>query len=152
MQYNWSVAIRFWMGVAQREHVLRGVRLGVAQVGPGLRRTLEELGEADGLVYYSPRTAPAPDGDRLSAFTAIGRIDPGRAYQEWPGPDRPWRVRTEYETDVVEAPIRPLLPVLDFSRDHRDWGFQLRAGLFEISRRDFDVIRRQMQRPSADDL
>lgn len=85
MQYNWSVAIRYWMGVAQREHVRRGVQLGVAQVGPGLRRTLEELGEADGLVYYSPRTAFAPDGDRLSAFTAIGRIIAGRPYQEWSG-------------------------------------------------------------------
>ncbi|RNE67423.1 EVE domain-containing protein [Cryobacterium tepidiphilum] len=151
MQYNWSVAIRYWMGVAQREHVRRCVRVGVAQVGPGLRRALEELGEADGLVYYSPRTAPAPDGDRLSAFTAIGRIAVGPAYQEFPGAERPWRRRTEYETDVVEAPIRPLLPVLDFSREHRDWGFRLRAGLFEISRRDFEVIRRQMRRPSADD-
>lgn len=149
MQYNWSVAIRYWMGVAQRELVRRYVALGVAQVGPRMRERLEQMGESDGFVYYSPRTEP--EGDRLQAFTAVARLGAGGAFQAAPGPDRPWRREVQYETDVVEASIRPLLPVLDMSREHPDWGYPLRTGLVEISRRDFELIRRQMRRPSADD-
>jgi hypothetical protein len=71
-----------------------------------------------------------------------------------PGPAgdfRPWRRRVEWEHDAVATPIRPLLPSLDFTRDTRDWGYQLRRGLIEISRHDFELIRRQM-RPSPDDI
>jgi len=149
MQYNWSVAIKYWLAVAHRDHVRRSVDIGVLQVGARLRAALDRMGEADGLVCYSPRTRP--EGERLQAFTAVGRLGAGRPFQPVPGDDRPWRRQAEYETDAVEASIRPLLPVLDLSREHVDWGFRLRDGLLEISRRDFELVRRQMRRPSADD-
>jgi hypothetical protein len=137
------------MGVVQREHVRRGVALGIAQANHGSRGALEQMGEADGIVYYSPKTDI--EGEPLKAFTAIGRIADGTVYQVASGEFRPWRRRADYDTDAVEAPIRPLLPVLDFSRDNPNWGYQLRRGLIEISRHDFEVIRAQMRRPSADD-
>jgi hypothetical protein len=153
MQYNWMVAIRYWMGVVQREHVRRGVEMGIAQANHGSRAALQQMGEADGIVYYSPKTDI--EGDPLKTFTAIGRIADGVVYQAGSGSDsgdfRPWRRAADYDTDAVEAPIRPLLAVLDFSRDNPNWGYQLRRGMIEISRHDFEVIRRQMRRPSADD-
>ncbi|TFB52950.1 EVE domain-containing protein [Cryobacterium sp. TMT1-62] len=141
------VAIRYWLGVASREHVLRAVAVGLVQASHGARVALEQMGESDGVVYYSPKTNI--DGDTLREFTAIGRIAPGIVHQgesAAPSSYRPWRRHIDYETDVVAASIRPLLSVLEFTRSNPDWGYQLRRGLLEISRHDFEVIRRQMRR------
>ncbi|TFD46526.1 EVE domain-containing protein [Cryobacterium frigoriphilum] len=145
------MAIRFWLGVAQRDRVLRGVQMGMAQATEGARTVLESMNESDGLVYYSPRDTW--EGEALREFTAIGRIAPGPAFQTGDSYSayNPWRRRTDYDTDAVAASIRPLLSVLDLSRGNPDWGYQLRRGLIEISRHDFELIRQQMRRPSADD-
>ncbi|WP_241981100.1 EVE domain-containing protein [Cryobacterium algoritolerans] len=144
------MAIRYWLGVAPREQVLRGVSMGLAQASHGSRAALEDMRESDGVVYYSPRTGT--DGETLREFTAIGWIAPvpldrtGQAGQARSGSYRPWRHQVDYDTDAVAASIRPLLTVLEFTRDDPNWGYQLRRGLIEISRHDYDLIRRQMRR------
>ncbi|WP_241986885.1 EVE domain-containing protein [Cryobacterium fucosi] len=141
------MAIRYWLGVAPREQVLRGVSMGLAQAGRGSRAALEDMRESDGVVYYSPKTDA--DGETLREFTAIGWIAEGGAGQigqAGAGSYRPWRHQVDYDTDAVAASIRPLLTVLEFTRDDPDWGYQLRRGLIEISRHDYDLIRRQMRR------
>lgn len=145
------MAIRFWLGVAQRDSVLRSVHRGMAEAAQGARESLENMNESDGLVYYSPRATF--EGEVLREFTAIGRIAPGPAFQSGDSYSayNPWRRRTDYDTDAVAASIRPLLSILDFTRGNPDWGYQLRRGLIEISRHDFEVIRQQMRRPSPDD-
>lgn len=155
MRYNWIMAIRYWLGVVQQDHVLRGVAGGFAQVNHGARGPLERMAPADGFVFYSPKTA-YPDGDPLKEFTAVGRISDDPVFQVTQGQQmrgpaqdfRPWRRRVDWDHDAVATPIRPLLPVLDFTRNTPDWGYQLRRGVIELSRHDFEVIRRQM-RPSS---
>jgi hypothetical protein len=39
-----------------------------------------------------------------------------------------------------DAPIRPLLDALEFSAGRRNWGYQLRFGLFAVSDRDMRTI------------
>lgn len=158
MRYNWSMAIRYWLGVVQRDHVLRGVAQGFAQVNHGAMSPLVRMNEADGFVYYSPRES-YPDGEPLREFTAIGRIADDEVYQPADGPlmtgqngeFRPWRRRVDFDHAAVPAPIRPLLPVLEFTRQNPNWGYQLRRGLIELSRHDFEVIRAQMRRSSPDE-
>jgi hypothetical protein len=147
------MAIRYWLGVVHRDHVLTGVAGGFAQVGHGRREGLGRMREADGLVFYSPREST--DGELLRCFTAIGRIADDRLAQvssnggdpSW----RPWRRRVDYRVDAVEAPIRPLLGALDFTRNSDNWGYQLRKGLIEVTRHDFEIIGQAMKLPSADD-
>ena len=149
------MAIRYWLGVVQRDHVLRGVAGGFAQLNHGARAPLERMHAADGFVYYSPR-ASWPDGAPVKEFTAIGRVADDEIVQVTQGPEmrgpaadfRPWRRRIDWDHDAVAVPIRPLLSALDFTRDKKDWGFQLRKGVIEIGRHDFELIRRQM-RPGA---
>lgn len=151
MQQNRDVAIRYWLGVVQREHVLRGVAQGIAQFNHGSKSAATRLRESDGVVYYSPRTS-YPDGDPLREFTAIGRVTDDEAYQALDGPTvtsgggepfRPWRRRVDWDLDAVAAPIRPLVGVLELTASP-NWGYQLRRGLVELSRRDFDIIRAEM--------
>ncbi|MEV8212805.1 EVE domain-containing protein [Leifsonia sp. NPDC077715] len=148
------MAIRYWLGVVQHDHVLRGVAGGFAQVNHGARGPLEWMGPSDGFVYYSPR-ASYPDGEPLKQFTAVGRVADDDVFQVTQGPSmtgpagdfKPWRRRIDWDHDAVPTPIRPMLGMLDFTRDRPDWGYQLRRGVIELTRHDFDLIRRQM-RPS----
>ncbi|WP_150307825.1 EVE domain-containing protein [Planctomonas psychrotolerans] len=143
------MAIRFWLGVLPGDSVERVVRLGVAQLNFGARPAIAGMGEADGVVLYSPREF-SPDGPALRAFTAIGRVSDDAVYQDhiprqagsaW----RPWRRRVDWDASAVPAPIRPLLHTLDFTRDDPDWGYSLRRGYLELSRHDFEVIRVSMR-------
>ncbi|THG30405.1 EVE domain-containing protein [Glaciibacter flavus] len=151
MQQNRGVAIRFWLGVVQREHVMRGVAQGIAQFNHGSKAAVGRLRESDGVVYYSPRTS-YPDGEPLREFTAIGRVADGEVYQASEGPTmttsggepfRPWRRRIDWDLDAVAAPIRPLVGILEFTATP-NWGYALRRGLIELSRHDFDIIRAEM--------
>ncbi|AMB57628.1 hypothetical protein AWU67_00765 [Microterricola viridarii] len=153
MRHNQGMAIRYWLGVVHREHVLRGVELGIAQLNHGTKQAVSRLREADGLIYYSPKVS-GPDGAALREFTAIGRVADDTVFQDPDGvvmtnsfgePYRPWRRRVDYDPFAVAAPIRPLIPVLDFTSASSNWGFQLRRGLIELSRHDYEVIKAQMR-------
>jgi hypothetical protein len=134
--------MKYWLGVVQRAHVLRGVSLGIAQVNHGAK-SIERLQPGDGLVYYSPKTS-YPDGDPLREFTAIGRIAEGDAWQADEGERHPWRRRVEYDESAHPVPITPLLEVLELTRGNRNWGFIMRRGQVEVTPRDFGVIAREM--------
>jgi hypothetical protein len=99
--------MRYWLGVVQREHVLRGVALGIAQVNHGQKAGVARMEPGDGFVYYSPKTS-YPEGDPLREFTAIGRIAPGEPWQAADGEFRPWRRKVDYDGAAVAAPIAPL--------------------------------------------
>ena len=132
----------YWIGVVQREHVLRGVSLGIAQVNHGAS-SIKRLQPGDGLVYYSPKTS-YPDGDPLREFTAIGRIGDGEPWQADEGERHPWRRAVEYDESAHATPITPLLEVLELTRGNRNWGFIMRRGQVEMTPHDFAVVAREM--------
>ena len=43
-----------------------------------------------------------------------------------------------------DAPMQPLLETLDFTRGNKNWGYQLRFGLFAISDNDIRTIAQAM--------
>jgi hypothetical protein len=146
--------MRYWLAVVQRDHVRAGVEQGIAQVNHGSRAGIQRLSPGDGLVYYSPKdalvSAEGAEGAALRAFTAIGRVADGEPWQAAPvtmltkGEVRPWRRRVEYVEGVVEAPITPLLPVLELTRETPNWGWVMRRGLLEMTAGDFAVIAGEM--------
>jgi EVE domain len=133
---------RYWLGVVSREHVRRGVRLGIAQVNHGRRGPLERMKPGDGLVYYSPRVRIRA-GEEVHAFTAIGTIDDGEPWQADEGDFQPWRRGVTYTEDAHEAPIRDLSLELTAQPN---WGVQLRRGLLQLSEGDFATIADAMRR------
>jgi hypothetical protein len=134
---------KYWLGVVQREHVLRGVALGFAQTNHGVKSGIQRMKPGDGLVYYSPKTA-YPEGDQLREFTAIGRIADAEPWQADEGGRQPWRRRVDYDTAAKATSITPLLDVLELTRGNKNWGFIMRRGQVEISEHDFRLIAGQM--------
>ena len=119
-----------------------GVERGIAQLGHGKRTGLARLHAGDGFIYYSPKLS-LNSTEPLQAFTAIGTITDEEIWQADEGAFKPWRRRVTY-WPATDAPIRPLLDVLSFTRGKTNWGYAFRFGLIEITAEDFALIAEAM--------
>ena len=134
---------RNWVAVASAAHVRIGRGSGFMQVCHGKAAPLRRITAGDHVVYYSP-TDQFRGNDRLQSFTAIGAVKDGMAYQaDMGGGFQPFRRDVDWR-DAEAAPIKPLLERLDFTQGKRNWGYQLRFGLFEISAHDMAMIAAAM--------
>ena len=133
-----------WVNTVSKEHVLRGIEGGFTQADHGKATRIRRLQRGDLIVFYSPRTA-FRSGDRLQAFTAIGRVEDDEPYQVEMSPTfHPWRRRVRFFASE-EALVRPLVPVLDFIANKGKWGLYFRRGLFQIPEADFRRISEAMK-------
>lgn len=135
---------RFWIGVASRDHVKAGVAGGFCQLSHGKRGPVARIQPGDGIVYYSPRTAMR-GGEPAQAFTAIGTVKPGEPYAfDMGGGFVPHRRDVAFAADAHDAPIRPLLERLSFTRGRKSWGAAFRYGILEATEEDFAAIAEAM--------
>ena len=135
--------MKCWIAVVSAEHVRFGRSAGFMQVAHGKGAPLRRIAPGDCVAYYSP-TASFRGADPLQAFTAIGVVKDSAPYPaEMGGGFRPFR-RDMCWLDVEEAPIRPLLERLAFTRANKSWGYRLRLGLFEIGADDMAIIAAAM--------
>jgi predicted RNA-binding protein len=135
---------RYWIGVASKDHVLRGVKGGFCQLCHGKNNPLKRLSPGDWIIYYSPRDQVS-GGEVVQSFTAMGRILEGEPYSFDMGNGFvPYRRNVQF-VNVRETPIRPLLDRLSFIKNKRSWGYVFRFGLLEISESDLEVIATAMK-------
>jgi hypothetical protein len=131
---------RYWIGVASREHVLRGLVGGFCQLCHGKAAAIRRLAPGDGIVYYAPKESFGAD-EPCRRFVALGRIAAGEPYQHEMAPGIvPWRRDVDWRPIRHEAPIAPLVPALDFIADKRRWAAPFRFGLVAIGEADFRRI------------
>jgi hypothetical protein len=139
-----ALAPRYWVGIAARDHVQRGIAGGFCQLGHGKAAPIRRLSPGDGIVYYSPRTA-LDGGVPVQAFTGIGHIAPGEPYEgNMGGGFHPTRRDVIWTIAAHDAPIRPLLGRLSFTRDRANWGMAMRRSSFAITAEDFAIIAAAM--------
>ena len=82
--------------------------------------------------------------EKLQAFTAIGQAIDEAVYQFEMTPNfTPFRRNIKFY-DCKEASILPLVEKLNFIQDKKKWGFKFRFGFFEITERDFNLIKVNM--------
>ncbi|MFC3175830.1 EVE domain-containing protein [Undibacterium amnicola] len=136
-----------WIAVASAEHVAIGHAQGFMQVCHGKLAPLRRLQSGDGVVYYSPTQifgGLSAKANRLQSFTAIGSVLDNEPYQvEMFADFFPYRRDVKWH-DSQPASILPLLDQLELSRGKRNWGFQFRFGLIEISAKDMALIAAAM--------
>jgi hypothetical protein len=134
---------RYWIGVASRDHVLKGVEQGFCQLCHGKSTPLKRLSPGDWIIYYSPRSK-MDDGEIVQAFTAIGQILEGEPYCFDMGNGFvPYRRNVQF-LPAQAAPIRLMLEKLSFIKNKQSWGYVFRFGLFEIPEPDFEQIATAM--------
>lgn len=132
-----------WIAVASAEHVRIGRAGGFMQVCHGKAAPLRRIRPGDRVAYYSPSEVYR-GGDRLRALTAVGTVLDGEPYQaDMGGGFLPFR-RDVAWLDGRETPIGSLLGTLEFASGGRNWGGQLRFGLFKACEADLRAIARAM--------
>jgi EVE domain len=130
---------RYWIGVASKDHVLKGIEGGFCQLCHGKSNPLKRMVEGDWIVYYSPRTA-MEKGEAVQAFTAVGQILSGEPYLFDMGNGFVPHRRNVQFLAAQEAPIRSLIEDLSFIKNKQSWGYIFRFGLLEIPEPDFQRI------------
>ncbi len=134
---------KYWIGVASREHVLKGVMGGFAQVCHGKIGPLQRMHMGDKIIYYSP-SHTFQGKDRCQCFTAIGEIISEKPYSFQMSEDFiPWRVDVKFQP-CHEAPLLQLVDDLSFIKDKKRYGYPFRFGCFEISAVDYQKIANKM--------
>jgi predicted RNA-binding protein len=131
--------MKYFIGVVSKEHVERGKKLGIAQLGHGKIAPLKRLHKDDWLIYYSPKMALDSD-EKYQCFTAIGQMVDDNIYQDTSSKDfQPFRRNVDYKKSK-DVSIIPLIEKLSFIRNKTHWGYVFRYGLLEIPESDFKII------------
>jgi hypothetical protein len=135
---------RNWIIVASRDHVLQGVREGIAQASHGKQTALRRMKKDDNIIYYSPKTIYGQN-EKCQKFTAIGKIKDNDIFQvKLTETFSPFRRRVEYHRECREIPVENLIPALSFIKNKKSWGYKFRFGLIEIPYNDFLTISNEM--------
>ncbi|WP_068468791.1 EVE domain-containing protein [Candidatus Protochlamydia phocaeensis] len=134
---------QYWIAVACREHVKKGIAGGFCQVCHGKSEPLRCMQADDWIIYYSPKECfegAAP----CQKFTAIGQVGAGEPYAFHMSEGFiPWRRQVCFYPSQ-EIAIAPLIDKLSFIQDKRRWGYPFRRGCFAISFSDFSLIAANM--------
>ncbi len=135
--------IKFWIGVASKEHVTNGVALGICQFCHGKLAPAKRPSKGDFVIYYSSKQT-MEGSERYQKFTAIGIIKDDTPYQvEMGNGFKPFRRNVGY-FDATHADIKPLIPNLPFIKNKTSWGYVFRYGFLEIDKTSFDIIANAM--------
>lgn len=134
---------RYWIGVASKEHVENGVKLGICQFCHGKSAPAKRLKKGDHVIYYSSKVTM--EGSELyQKFTAIGIVKDDMPYQvEMENGFKPFRRNIDY-LDATHADIKPLIPLLPFIKNKNSWGYVFRYGFLEIDQQSFEIIAKAM--------
>lgn len=134
---------KYWIGVASKEHVKKGVAGGFAQVCHGKGGPLKRMAPGDWIIYYSP-VEIFGEKSPCRKFTAIGSINKNDPYEFCMSSDfTAWRRDVTF-VSAKDVSIEPLIAELSFIKNKQRWGFPFRRGCFEISQQDFVLIAKKM--------
>lgn len=135
--------MKYWIGVVSKEHALIGINGSFAQVCHGKQGPLKRMQPGDGFLIYAPKDKMGGTVS-LQTFVGIGYVTTGNVYQfDMGGGFKPYRIDIGFQS-CKEAPIRPLLDKLSFTKGTKNWGMKFRFGHFEIPEADFKLIQEQM--------
>jgi len=135
--------MKYWIAVISKEHAMRGVNGSFTQVNHGKEAPLRRMKQDDWLVIYSSKQS-MESGEKYQAFTAIGCVADDEVYSFKMTEDFvPFRRKIIY-LKSTETSILPLIEDLDFIPNKKSWGFPFRFGFFEITEKDFNLIKSKM--------
>ena len=135
--------MKFWIGVASKDHVEKGILGGFCQLCHGKETPLKRMKKGDYIIYYSSKIN-LDSQFPYQKFTAIGKVIDNDVYryEMFPG-FVPFRRDVQFlESKDVE--IKPLLHSLLFIKDKTKWGYPFRYGHLQITKGDFLIIAQKM--------
>ncbi len=132
--------MKYWIVVASKTHVLKGLNESFVQTCHGKKRPLENMSPGDLIIFYSP-TFTFGKKDKLQHFTGVCKVTYNNIYSYKISEDfipyrRNIRVINSQEVSINQ---------LDLNFKTGNWGMKLRRGILEIDYRDAVSIMTAMQ-------
>lgn len=135
--------MKYWVIVASKDHLQRGLDGGFIQANHGKVEPLKRMKPGDWVIFYSPKLEFSKP-EKCQCFTAIGQIADDRIYQHDMGDGFvPFR-RDVHFLPAHDASILPLIDTLTFIQDKSHWGAPFRFGTLQLPEQDFRLIAREM--------
>jgi len=135
--------MKYWIIVASKDHVQRGLAGGFIQANHGKAAPLKRMQAGDWVLFYSPKLEYEKP-DKLQCFTAIVRVVDEEVYQhDMGGGFAPFRRKVKF-LPSKDVSIIPLINELTFIKDKTHWGAPFRFGTLQIPEEDFRLIASKM--------
>jgi predicted RNA-binding protein len=135
--------LKYWIIVASKDHVQRGLAGGFIQANHGKATPLKRMQSGDWVVFYSPKIE-YDKPEKCQCFTAIVRVVEDEVYQhDMGGGFVPFRRKVQF-LPSNDISILPLIDDLSFIKDKTHWGAPFRFGTLQIPEEDFLLIASRM--------
>ncbi|MEJ7558610.1 MAG: EVE domain-containing protein [Pedobacter sp.] len=142
-----EISKKYWIIVASKDHVKKGITEGIAQACHGKSSPLKRMRKGDFVVYYSGKKTMGK-ADKCQEFTAVGKVLDDDIYQFQVSEDFCSSRRNIEFFQCEDASILPLINNLEFIQSKKSWGYPFKFGFFEITEHDFNLISTQMLQPN----
>ena len=140
--------MKYWIIVASKDHVQRGLAGGFIQANHGKPAPLRRMQTGDWVIFYSPKLE-YDKPEKCQCFTAIVRVVDDEVYQQDMGNEFvPFRRKVQF-LPSKDVSILPLIDELIFIKDKTHWGAPFRFGILQIPEEDFQLIAGQMVEDNA---
>ena len=135
--------MKYWIIVASKDHVQRGLAGGFIQANHGKATPLKRMQAGDWVIFYSPKLEYGKP-EKCQCFTAIVRVVEDEVYQhDMGGGFIPFRRKVQF-LPSNDVSILPLINDLTFIKDKTHWGAPFRFGTLQIPEEDFLLIASRM--------
>ena len=135
--------MKYWIIVASKDHLQRGLAGGFIQANHGKAAPLKRMRAGDWVIFYSPKLEYERP-EKLQCFTAVCRIIDENIYQhDMGGGFVPFRRNVTF-LPARDVSILLLINDLTFIRDKTRWGAPFRFGTLQIPEEDFRLIARKL--------
>jgi predicted RNA-binding protein len=135
--------MKYWIIVASKDHVQRGLAGGFIQANHGKAAPLKRMDAGDWVIFYSPKLEYGKP-EKCQCFTAIVRVVKDDVYQhDMGGGFIPFRRKVQF-LPSNDISILPLINDLTFIKDKTHWGAPFRFGTLQIPEEDFLLIASRM--------
>jgi hypothetical protein len=135
--------MRYWIIVASKDHVQRGLAGGFIQANHGKAAPLKRMQTGDWVIFYSPKLEFGKT-EKCQCFTAIVRVVSEDVSQHDMGDGfSPFRRNVQFLSSN-DVSILPLINDLTFIKDKTHWGAPFRFGMLQIPEGDFRLIAGKM--------
>lgn len=135
--------MNYWIIVASKDHLQRGLAGGFIQANHGKAAQLKRMHAGDWVIFYSPKLE-FEKPEKLQCFTAIGRIVDENIYQHDMGDGFVPFCRNTIFLPAKDVSILPMIDDLTFIKDKTHWGAPFRFGALQILEEDFRLIAEKM--------
>ena len=135
--------MQYWVIVASKDHLQRGISGGFIQANHGKTAPLKRMHAGDWAIFYSPKVE-FEKPEKLQCFTAICKLSDENVYQyDMGGGFIPFRRNVTF-LPSQDISILPLIANLTFIKDKTHWGAPFRFGTLQIPKLDFRLIANMM--------